>query len=346
MNTAELLRGYSKQIAREGTTELLDSTVYAEILERTIIVEGSASTDGDNAHRIPGHIMIGPEAASTSLPQKARVYFEPVAAPANETTLRRAMFMHLADPTVPLYVIASPGAPGNETDSVTRSDIFAVRSGDFVSVVAPTLNLLYRDGIKECEFSGSLTGADEAMSAVLNANLYDIKATGGIYIEPASTIFRGLYRYLKDTNRAMAVTLSPDGQAEPESAIKITSIRYLKKLRSLTDRAIEAAVSDDGFTGRLLRTYRSGQGLTSTVVYGRKSEVVQAEVMRDAAKFCSQKLPDVKINFLAVAELDDAKAAEDLTLGALLWAGIMSNRRMHDNPSQQDKSAVSAFKTD
>lgn len=218
-------------------------------------------------------------------PREARILHTPMGNPVNESVIVRGARLFASDPTKQLIVIGNASDFRRPGTVPFRSAIDMIRRTDVAPAVQPSLILLQNMGIQVSEQLGYSFGADKAAAASAHASEYGIRATDGVFIEPAGVAQRGIFRLFQDFMRSGAkleeylrlADSKPLDQAR-SGYNTFTTARWFAGLARLSNVAIAHTLAHPTFKGNVEQAL--GVKDTSfgvTIGWGTSSELTPSE---------------------------------------------------------------------
>lgn len=214
---------------------------------------------------------------------KARVYYTPMAIPADESMAMRSIRLFAADPTTPLYVYGAPGAVGNRAGTMPLRHLPAVGRGDFGAAVMPSLRHLHVSGVRTAVFIGFSYGADRANAAAAAAvGITDherIDASNGVFMEPVGIKYQSLFgltqNFAKSGSQLEAYVDASQSPALTEARdIADTGFtRYVLGLGRITNLAIARGLTAGTFSETTDRALNAQPEMQVTLISGGNSEI-------------------------------------------------------------------------
>lgn len=214
-----------------------------------------------------------------------RVYFAPMATPADENMAMRAMRLFEANKDLPLLVVGSPALIGNRANRILMKDAPQIWRGDLRPVIEPTLRMLEEERVTKLDVMGYSYGAEAAMAAASDALEHGIVVEHVVSAEPIAIAKRGLVQLVKDFARSGAplddYVKATDSTALLEARAHADKgfARYAGGMLRLSNIAIAHALAQDGFLQRCEDALLQQPRMESTIAWGSASELTTTEAM-------------------------------------------------------------------
>ena len=252
---------------------------------------------------------------------RARLLFTPMGISVDESIAMRAMRLHAAEPTERLVVVGSPAKLGNRNNILRLGDLPHVARGYLDHVVAPALRQLKNMGVKRVSTLGYSYGAETAATAAAEAGKFDLEATHGSWAEPPAVTNRAPWQLLKDFQRSGDVLQRYVDQAESRPLneareLARDDVRWLGGMGRLSNIAIGAMLSRDGFERRAREALTVQPELHATLAWGTVSEITDNDRMETIVADLRADFP-LRVGAIAVDGMHHA-GGDDIDLHAAI----------------------------
>jgi hypothetical protein len=275
-----------------------------------------------------------------------QIHYSPMGCRLDANMLTRIATFAAALPTTRLIASGNASVPGADGGKAKFGDIPAIWSGDLRPTVAPTLAYVARyfdsQQVNAITQVGYSFGADKAATGSQLAADYNLAVRQGIYIDPASVVWRGIprlayafHRAGKSSNRYVAAA-----DSEVLNAAKAEADRqgywlagYVAGLLRPTNFAIAHALSRDGFEGRVRKAFESQpEGIDIDIVWGSRSELATHGLILAVTKRLAADYGQDRVRATAIEDQTHAMA-NDIFLHAAI---LLQSRKSHQQQAASD----------
>lgn len=327
-NTIERLKNYGlfdeaivEQIGRVAADQ--NSRSFRELADNFGVADGPSQARPFGDDRLLEFYKIGNQNPTGGDPTRTRVYFAPMATPADQNMAVRAFRFYAVDPSIPLMVVGSPAAVGRPANKLSIRGARIVKNGNMAPLVAPTLRYLESTSNTNCDFIGYSYGADAAAAASVTAKDYGITANHGVWMEPASVKIRTILELGRAFVRAgqllegcVNATGSPVlDEARREADVGM--MRYVGGMLRLSNIAVAYALAKSSFAERAQTALQSQSNLQTTLVWGNQSELSDDAEMWDIASHLRSEFGRSRVRSLRVPGMHHV-GGDDIDLHAAL----------------------------